>query len=80
MAILFASIVLLASCNLNGETAKTERDQTEQQGKLMSEAQKQCGMPTLVNFQERKMMKKVSGYRNKLSPRFRLWGFKTLRL
>ena len=65
MAILLASIVLLASCDLNGETSRTEQEQTEQQGKLVSEAQKQCGMPALVNFQERKMMKKVIEQRDK---------------
>lgn len=66
MAILFASIVLLSSCDdLNGETVKTEQVQTKQQGKLFSEAQKQCGMPSLVNFQERKMMKKVIEQRDK---------------
>ena len=65
MAILFASIVLLVSCDLNGETSRTEQEQTEQQGKLVSEAQKQCGMPALVNFQERKMMKKVIEQRDK---------------
>ena len=65
MAILLASIVLLASCDLNGETSRTEQEQTEQQGKLVSEAQKQCGLPALVNFQERKMMKKVIEQRDK---------------
>ena len=65
MAILLASIVLLASCDLYGETSRTEQEQTEQQGKLVSEAQKQCGMPALVNFQERKMMKKVIEQRDK---------------
>ena len=65
MAILFASIVLLVSCDLNGETSRTEQEQTEQQGKLVSEAQKQCGLPALVNFQERKMMKKVIEQRDK---------------
>ena len=65
MAILLASIVLLASCDLNGETSRTEQEQTEKQGKLVQEAQKQCGMPALVNFQERKMMKKVIEQRDK---------------
>ena len=65
MAILLASIVLLASCDLNGETSRTEQEQTEKQGKLVSEAQKQCGLPALVNFQERKMMKKVIEQRDK---------------
>ena len=65
MDILLASIVLLASCDLNGETSRTEQEQTEQQGKLVSEAQKQCGLPALVNFQERKMMKKVIEQRDK---------------
>jgi hypothetical protein len=44
---------------------QAERQQTQQQGELALEAQKQCGMPALVNFQERKMMKKVIEQRDK---------------
>lgn len=65
IAILIASITMLVSCDVNSETEQAEMQQTNQQGKLISEAQKQCGMPALVNFQERKMMKKIIEQRDK---------------
>ena len=63
IAILIASITMLfTSCDLNSQA---ERQQNHQQGELVLEAQKQCGMPDLVNFQERKMMKKIIEQRDK---------------
>ena len=66
IAILIASITMLfTSCDLNSGTQQAERQQNHQQGELVLEAQKQCGMPALVNFQERKMMKKIIEQRDK---------------
>lgn len=64
IAILIASITMLAT-SCDDSTQQAEVEQTSQQGKLVLEAQKQCGMPALVNFQERKMMKKIIEQRDK---------------
>jgi len=61
--LLFLSIVCTYSCE--NDTESTERELTDKQGEMLSEAQKQCGMPALVNFQERKMMKRIIEQRDK---------------
>ena len=65
MAIFIASVMMVISCDLNNGTQQAELQQSDEQGKLILEAQKQCGMPSLVNFQERKMMKKIIEQRDK---------------
>ena len=62
--LLFICVLSLSSCDMD-KTGEVDREQTQQQGELLSEAQKQCGMPALVNFQERKMMKRIIEQRDK---------------
>ena len=57
--ILLAVVVLMfvVGCNSGmGDTDKKQKAQTEQ---LTAEAQRQVGMPAMVNFQERKLMKAI---------------------
>ena len=61
--LLVLSIVCIYSCG--NDTENTEKEQNDKQGKMLSEAQKQCGMPAIINFQERKMMKRIIEQRDK---------------
>lgn len=60
-------ILMFASCNgqSSDTTQQVNEEQNRQQGHLLSEAQKECGMPAIVNFQERKMMKRIIEQRDK---------------
>lgn len=46
------------SCD-ESSTAKADRIQREQQGKMMEEATAQTGMPAIKNFRERKLLKDI---------------------
>lgn len=50
------ALVVLVSCDFQPSTDDIQQQQTEQ---LMSEAQRQVGMPNIVNFQQRKLMKMI---------------------
>ena len=55
--ILIMSVVLFASCEPREPSAdKVQAQKTE---RSLSEANKQIGMPAIVNFQERKLFKKI---------------------
>lgn len=56
IVIALASVLLLGARCGEGRTDAKQREQTEM---LMSEAQRQVGMPGIVNFQQRKLMKMV---------------------
>ena len=55
IGICFFFIVGANSCDQN----TADKKQTEQTDTLMAEAQRQVGMPNIVNFQQRKLMKMV---------------------
>lgn len=57
LVILIMSVVLLASCEPREPSAdKVQAQKTE---RSLSEANKQIGMPAIVNFQERKLFKQI---------------------
>lgn len=57
ISIIVAVMISIALLGCEGDTAdRMQREQTEQ---LMSEAQRQVGMPNIVNFQQRKLMKMI---------------------
>ena len=57
VVLLIMSIFLLASCETGEPSAdKIQAQKTEQS---LSEANKQIGMPAIVNFQERKLFKQI---------------------
>jgi len=57
IAVLTAILPLMIGCEPEEKTAdEIQKRQTEQ---LMSEAQRQVGMPNIVNFQQRKLMKMI---------------------
>lgn len=55
--------VLFAGCGRHESTA--DQKQREATDKLTAEAQRQVGMPNIVNFQERKLMKMILELRDK---------------
>lgn len=63
--LLVGIVFVLSACNMDDKTQQVNEQQSEQQGELLSEAQKECGMPALTNFQERKMMKCIIEARDK---------------
>ena len=55
--ILFFGFTFMGASSCEKNTAdKVQREQTEQ---LVSEAQRQIGMPNIINFQQRKLMKMI---------------------
>lgn len=54
--LIILSIVLLSSCN---ERTDSDNMLANQQEQLMKEANTEIGMPAIINFQERKMMKMI---------------------
>lgn len=56
LAIVFISLITLVSCELEKKTDQKQAEQTEQ---LLSEANKQIGMPAIINYQERKLFKQI---------------------
>lgn len=59
--VLVAALVFVA-CGTESEADRTQRLATDQ---LTAEAQRQVGMPNIVNFQERKLMKMIMELRDK---------------
>jgi len=59
--VLLALTVCLAGCDVNS----ADKVQTEASEKSLAEAQRQIGMPNIVNFQERKLMKSILELRDK---------------
>lgn len=59
---LLVSVILLPACERSNTTAGEQAIATEE---LMSEAEKQIGMPNIVNFQERKLMKQIMELRDR---------------
>jgi len=56
--LMFASFVaILTSCEPNANAS--DKTLAQKQEQLMAEANAQVGMPAIVNFQERKMMKMI---------------------
>ena len=58
---LLALTVCLVGCDVNS----ADKVQTEASEKSLAEAQRQIGMPNIVNFQERKLMKSILELRDK---------------
>ena len=52
--VLISTVLLLASCDLS-----TDQQQSLQQEQSLQEANKEVGMPAIVNFQERKLAKQI---------------------
>lgn len=52
----FVFIFSIVSCDVPEKTDDIQQKQTEE---LLSEAQRQVGMPNVVNFQQRKLMKMI---------------------
>jgi len=52
------SMVLLLSCN-DAPKSSADREQQEKTEEAMQEANRQVGMPGIVNFQEKKLMKQI---------------------
>ena len=57
-----AIVLMSASCERTGSTDEIQKQKTEQS---LNEADKQIGMPAIVNFQERKLFKAVLEARDK---------------
>ena len=57
VAIVVMSFFFLAGVNSCDKS--TDRKQSEQTEQLMGEAQRQIGMPNIINFQQRKLMKMI---------------------
>ena len=57
VAIVVMSFFFLAGVDSCGKSI--DRQQTEQTEQLMGEAQRQVGMPNIINFQQRKLMKMI---------------------
>ncbi len=60
---LMIAVVLAVGCNTTAPTA--DKMQTQQQEKMLSEAQREIGMPNIVNFQEKKLLKLIYELRDK---------------
>lgn len=54
-----AITLIFASCDKRKRSNSTDRAITEQSEKLQEEANKQIGLPNVVNFQEKKLMKMI---------------------
>lgn len=50
------SLTVFIGCN---ETTTADKEQQKQTEQLMNEAQRQVGMPNIINFQQRKLMKMI---------------------
>ena len=57
MLVVFMCVI--SFCFLGCVDENTDRVQQKQTEKLMSEAQRQAGMPNIINFQQKKLMKMV---------------------
>lgn len=61
--ILIVLLALVGCCNQGcmkeGQKANTDQVQSKQTEQLVEEAQRQVGMPDIVNFQQRKLMKMI---------------------
>ncbi|MDD5738494.1 MAG: hypothetical protein PHY72_01000 [Candidatus Pacebacteria bacterium] len=55
--IVILSFVVVTNFFACGEASNSDSQQAKQTEESLSEAQRQIGMPTIVNFQQRKMMK-----------------------
>lgn len=51
--------ILITGCNFEGNPPNADMDQQRKTEKSMREANKQVGMPAIVNFQEKKLMKQI---------------------
>ena len=56
--VLFIMVSALWSCN-EVTTSEADKIQAEQTATMMSEAQRQVGMPNIINWQQRKLMKTI---------------------
>jgi hypothetical protein len=56
MKYLFILLFLLTGCN---SPPTADQTQTEQQEKILKEATAQTGMPSIINFRERKLLKQI---------------------
>jgi hypothetical protein len=63
-AVLFAVLFAFIGCG-KGEEDSADQRQAKETGRLTAEAQRQVGMPNIINFQERKLMKMILELRDK---------------
>lgn len=59
LSVLFLSSILFLGCGDKEVSNKADNIQAEQTETIMQEAQRQVGMPNVVNFQQRKLMKMI---------------------
>lgn len=53
------ALILFVSCDLESAPPSSDQQQAAQTEQALSEAQRQIGMPNIVNFQQRKLMKLI---------------------
>ena len=58
------SAVLIVSCDIESSNSAGEMQQ-EKTAEMLQEANNQIGMPAIVNFQEKKLMKQIYELRDK---------------
>jgi len=56
--LMFISLILIVSCD-DAVKDSAQREQSKQTALAMNEAQRQVGMPNIINFQQRKLLKMV---------------------
>ena len=59
LCVLFVLILFLSGCEDKGGGSRADQIQAHQTATAMAEAQRQVGMPNIVNFQQRKLMKLI---------------------
>ena len=59
LLIITCCFVFLGSSDCNSEQGTAYEIQTEQTKQMTAEAQRQVGMPNIVNFQQRKLMNMI---------------------
>lgn len=64
MGMLVASVLFIPGCPIESSSDHVQRQQNE---KLTEEATKQTGMPNIVNFRERKLLKEILEMRDQKS-------------
>ena len=68
LAIIFCGMVLMSASDCENRDRKTaDSEQQRQTEQALSEAQKQIGMPAIVNYQERKLFKQILELRDQES-------------
>jgi len=59
LMIIAIGMAAIVGCDLNTDNTSTDDKQAAQTEQLMSEAQRQIGLPNITNFQQRKLMKLI---------------------